>query len=335
MDSIWQQILNYQSYDIISTSYSNRHKKKISAKKINEIASNFIQAREYFLNTQKSSFSVKPLLLYYGVVGLARGIILILSANLTEAAMKQGHGLSTVRWKEVLSTGLVGIKDLKIAISSGTFLELLNATENKSYLKHNSSAVNTMVSYGIPDTGMELSFEELVKLIPDLIDEYQEWSGRPSLLHPLKQLTNIGDNQVKIIIEKTSYYSEDNLHKLFPDAQIEDSSREVHIITSKTKVPHLCQKFRSSFDIGQVYIGENPTVSFSLSTITTFYCLAYYLGMLARYFPSIWVSLDRISKGDRVYPLIQKLLDLIFQEFPKLTVDFLKGPYDFENKVLE
>ena len=72
MDKIWHKLLDYESRDLIERFIETKHQRRASARQVNEISSNFIQAREYFRNTENSNLSVKPLLLYYGVNSLSR-----------------------------------------------------------------------------------------------------------------------------------------------------------------------------------------------------------------------------------------------------------------------
>lgn len=55
------------------------------------------------------------------------------------------------------------------------------------------------------------------------------------------------------------------------------------------------------------------------------------MGMIARYFPTSWISLGRGEKGDKIYPLLLQVLDYIEEYGPKIYWDYLEGPYDFES----
>jgi len=52
--------------------------------------------------------------------------------------------------------------------------------------------------------------------------------------------------------------------------------------------------------------------------------------MMARYFPTTWISLMRTEIGDKVYPFIYRVLDYIYEKYPKQILVFLNSPYDFE-----
>lgn len=56
----------------------------------------------------------------------------------------------------------------------------------------------------------------------------------------------------------------------------------------------------------------------------------FFLGMLSRYFPSIWISIGRTQKGDTIYPLVIKAIEIIDNYFPTTILGFLESPYEFE-----
>jgi hypothetical protein len=57
--------------------------------------------------------------------------------------------------------------------------------------------------------------------------------------------------------------------------------------------------------------------------------------MVVRYFPAIWISLGRQHKGDRIDPLVRRLVTLIQNQFPQIVLEFLRSPYDFEKPTTE
>ena len=62
----------------------------------------FAHGREYFRNAGRSEMSVKPLLLYYGVLSCCRGVILANDPGKKEESLKPRHGLETVDWQHTL-----------------------------------------------------------------------------------------------------------------------------------------------------------------------------------------------------------------------------------------
>ena len=152
--STWYALREFETRDITSRSYKSRHTLDLSATKAREISSNFIQAREYFRNASEADFTVRPLLLYYGVASLSRGLTLFLDPKKRETCLKPSHGLRIYDWVQELSSGLSKIGNLRIRLTSGLFHDLLTSTGNRFYFRHNSSGVNWAIGAQIPPTGI-------------------------------------------------------------------------------------------------------------------------------------------------------------------------------------
>ncbi len=336
MDDIWHKIIDYQTLDLVEDAYYARHGRKPSKTCTKEITSNFIQAQEYFINAEKASLSVRPLLLYYGVLGLSRGLILILESGLSEAAMKPGHGINTVGWQQTLSDGLIKVGNLEIKFSDGTFYSLLEATKNKSYMKHNCGGVNFAIEYTLPAKETRIKFKDLMTCFPDLSHEYNTWTKEEALSVPLGLESVVDDKESQYIIKvrKHPNVTEHKIRKIFPvdDLDIEEQRDKYIVKLSNPSDIFLTQLFDGAFHIGDIWLTKPITESSKLAIIPSLYCASYYLGMLSRYFPSVWMSLGRISKGDCILPLINKLLSLIRDRYPEVIFEFLKGPYNFERK---
>ena len=51
-------------------------------------------------------------------------------------------------------------------------------------------------------------------------------------------------------------------------------------------------------------------------TLVKLFSLSYFLGMLARYFPTHWIAMSNRQTGDRLFPLLRAGSDLVQQRFP-------------------
>ncbi len=109
-DRIWNKLSEFETRDFVERFIKAKHNREASARQILEISSNFIQGREYFLNAQRAGISVKPLLQYYGVSALTRGLILAIDPQASEAAMKPSHGLDAIK----IGENLLPLKTLQI-----------------------------------------------------------------------------------------------------------------------------------------------------------------------------------------------------------------------------
>lgn len=336
MNKSWNTLIQFESRDLIERAYNKRHDRNPSAEFVKEISSSFIQAREYFYNAARADITVKPLLQYYGVLAITRGLVLLLSKGLSASAIKQSHGLEAKGWRESLSNGISSIGSLRVMTGDGMFGELLRATENASYMRANSGAINWRVGYDIPPIGTDLSFEKIVSCIVELHEQYGVWKNTKISYLQLKSL-QVEDDRYRLAL--SSRVEREVLDSVFPPQYCSefkhtygDSGNSV-VEFPKSFEPQFSQLIDDKhFGIGDVYVVQPPDSSTRLNEVSAHYAASYVLGMLARYFPATWISLGRVERGDAVFPLINHLLDIIQTQYPRIILDYLNGPYDFEKK---
>src|SRR5947199_3903104 len=121
MTDSWERLSLYESRDLLSRFYQNRHGGQLSAEKAYEIIAHLAQGRRFFANAQQSSELVRPFLLYYGVLALSRGLILFLDPSSRECSLPPSHGITAEDWQNVLSGGIGKLPDLLLKITGGTF----------------------------------------------------------------------------------------------------------------------------------------------------------------------------------------------------------------------
>ena len=92
MKNIWYYLREFESTDLIISHIKNKYNYQLPKNKANEIASAFTQGREFFKSCQRSDLSVMPILQYYGIIALSRGLILILNKDARENNIKPSHG---------------------------------------------------------------------------------------------------------------------------------------------------------------------------------------------------------------------------------------------------
>ena len=327
MDKIWHNLYDYESKDLIERYIEKNYNRKASKRQIIEISSNFIQGREFFRNSEKSNFSVKPLLLYYGVNSISRGLILLLNPHLSESSLKPSHGLETINWRDYISNN--DIINLPVEIKKGAFYELITETKNKSYLKLNSSGVNWNAIFPIPNLNSRFTLSDLIQTFPDLSIEYNKWTSEN--LHPIKINSFDNENNVyKFNINKYNLNTakiQSTLGNKFEIIKISEFQNHFELIISQDNIPQFTQSINQDpFEIGEVVISKIINENIYLNSLSQFYSLSFFLGMLSRYFPSYWINLNKTEKGDCIYPLFLKSLDIISKEYPKLIAEYLDNP---------
>ena len=334
-DKIWNKLLEFETKDLVERFIKKKHNRDTPARQILEINSNFIQSREYFLNSQRANISVKPLLQYYGVSALARGLILAISPKMSEAQMKPSHGLNSLNWRETLSKK--NFENLTVKIIKGTFYEMLTATSNRTYFKDNSSVVGWKVDFDIPQIDTEIRFADLIQTMSDFDKVYETWAEQKLCFLQFVDFKSYTDlKEYEYTITKPKIDNKE-IAKIFPkehfgEYSIKESDNQIIIRVSDEFVPQFSQRFLDHFNmgIGQIVLTKSVSKNLSLNTLGQLYSLSFFLGMLSRYFPSVWISLGRSEKGDAIYPLFIRAIELIENYFPQTVLEFLEGPYDFE-----
>lgn len=324
-DDIWSQLLFFESSQYAASRFKEFHGGEANAAKLAEIGSSIRQARLFHESFIAADFVVKPLILYYSNLALSRALILFLDAKKREANLAKQHGLGIVGWSEFLNQQSSQFSDLKVKIENGTFLELLEATKNINLVRANSSAVNYHLAYPAPPAGMEVTLDELCRRIPDLGDEYEKWSGSKITAAKLLSVTSKGSD-VEVKIENQKRFSgsdaleEQFLKSIFPKAKSFDLTKQT-IIVGADGLPIISDIIETApFQIGDgiVLPRINDEV---LSNIGLLFALSYALGMLARYYPSHWISLQSLGPKGHFFPYCMRLLDYIGYSFPRMSVD--------------
>ena len=291
--------------------------------------------------------SVKPLLIYYGVLSLSRGVILANNPFKKEESLKKGHGLETDSWQGTLRGGIKDVLELKIRSTDGTFSELVEVCNNLKTMYKFQGPTDTMGSDGHNLGEIKFAADQSLLTLGDLISRlsrtagmYGEITGRPSKMyrgcriasHPpgthfafplvgipseLKILSN-GEN---VIIGSSS--------QIAPGFRQSQDARDTLIFVHQDRPTYELAKRLfpvSHYDSGEFMSvildfpnGDKMTEFFKL------YLISYCLGMLSRYFPSVWMALLRNEKGDFAQPLLSRAIEAIESDFPEKVLHQMTG----------
>ena len=331
----WKAISRFESHDFVAKWYFKAHGREASAAKVEQINACFAHGREYFRNAERSEMSVKPVLLYYGVMSCCRGVILANNPRKKEESLRPGHGLQTVDWQGTLSGGIKNVLELRIRATDGTFRELVDVCWQLKTLHMFSGPTNEMCSTGQPlgdirfaMDGSQLTLDDLISRLLQTGMAYPELTDRPARMFGGARIAS----------------HPPGVHLAFPLVGIPDALRRledgqnVYVGSSNQVTPG----FRQPDDAGDTLIfvrhgDESDLTIFPVShygdegeymvVILDFpnrdkptefikLCLvSYILGMLARYYPSIWTALLRNEKGDFAQPLLVDAVEAIEKDF--------------------
>ena len=346
-DIHWQSLSRFESYDFVARWYQKAHQRRPNAAKVSQINACFIQGREYFSNANASAMTAKPLLLYYGVLSLSRGVILANNHNKKEESLKKRHGLETYDWQGTLKGGIKDVLELQIRSTSGTFTELVEISHNLNtmhkFLGPTDSVGSDGHNLGTIRFATDQSFLTLDDLISRLLGRagpYEEITGRPRRMftgcriasHPpgthfAFPLVGIPSELRKLSNGKNVIIGSSN--QVAPGLLQSDDAGDTLVFVHQDHATYELAK--DQFPVSHYSSGEFMSVILDFANgdkMTEFfklYLVSYCLGMLSRYFPSVWMALLRNEKGDFAQPLLVGAVEAIESDFPKNVLNQMTG----------
>ena len=346
-DIFWQSLFSFESFDFVDRWYQKAHKRKPSAAKISQINACFIQGHEYFSNAALSAMSVKPLLIYYGVLSLSRGVILANNPKKKEESLKKNHGLEPHDWQGTLKGGIKDVLEVRIRATDGTFTELVEVCNNLNTIYKFQGPTDTKASGGhhlgdikFVSDGSLMTLDDLISRLHQTAGVYGELTGRrakafggcriashPPGTHFAFPLLGIPSELKKLADGKNVIIGSSN-HVSPGLMQSDDAGDSLIIAHGDSAAYKVAERlFPVSHYSGgramQVILdfpnGDKMTEFFKL------YLVSYSLGMLSRYFPSVWMALLRNERGDFAQPLLVRAVEAIESDFPENVLHQLTG----------
>lgn len=330
----WATLANYESQDLVRTKYKEVNGGVANAAHSREIRCSVVQARGYFEAAANSDRNVKPLLIYYGVVGLSRALVMFLNQK-REASLQASHGLTAKEWNQVFSPDAPDISMASMVINkSGTLAELASATNHSSHLKNNSSAYNLSYPHGPLPVGKEFNLENLLSRLAEVGQPFTRWKASTNVIRCNMQATS---NGVEFRVPKSQSFislSRFEIDSFFNGTTFafirEDATACVYGgKRAFSQMPSLSDNYTSVFgQIGELVIVKKFADGTELSKPVQMFMISYALGMLVRYFPSRWMSLLGGTAGDACLPTVLQSLDFIERYYPEVILSFFEDKLD-------
>ena len=331
---IWDWLANYESIELTRADYQRRHGRTPSTSHAREITAPFSHARSYFRSARGADATVKPLLLYYGVISLSRGLTLLLMRGRREATLAPAHGLSTKDWGATLSGESPDFSSLKVSMNSaGSYQELAEATNYTTLLEFPGLYKNiSSAKFHALDAGFEVSISDIVSRIPELSDHYKHWREDVRCAEcSIQSASGLADSKEDdrhknhIVFHKSGPRA---IPKTLADLILSESSFRY----DRESVSLLFYKGPATYDSlpgirdfeGNVWVTSCYAGGARLSWICTLFILSYSLGMLVRYHPTQWTSLIRSQVNDAALPTLSAAVELIEREYPATVLRFLR-----------
>lgn len=341
----WERLSLYESNDLLSRFYRERHGRQLAAEKNSEIIAHLAQGRAFFTSARQSSELARPLLLYYGVYALSRGLILFLDTHLRECSLPPSHGIEAEGWQNVLSRGLDQLPDLPLKITGGTFGVLSKATNNVDRCLVHDVPISIPPRYLLVKAGtttietpIRLTIKKVLERVPDLRTIFATTFGSsPKCFKAMLIIFSENTHtDIRILETESGLPDVDDIRSVigisadFPLSSLDEAwpykVKSIFYRINHSSKAELLAKLPplKSDSKGSTYIVESLPNGLDLSSLSLLYLIAYSMGMLARYYPSKWLSLLNSRKGDFAFPLMKAATAVVEDRFPQLVLQELE-----------
>lgn len=358
----WTRLSLYQSRDLLEERYKERHGGTPSDRKCREIASHLVQGGQYFASARDAGDLARPLLLYYGVLTLARALILFADKEAEETSLSPAHGLSAHKWSNVLvgEQPAANIPQLNLRFREGTFSELTKVTRNAEWTEvtwksdmpqlggsTGFSGERGWLAAGTPELvpNSMVTVGDVLGRIPDLAFLYEETIGEPAACYPaeitiLRGPFNMGPNvppkdgevQIVVSMNRLDFPNDTTLMAMLGLDSVRFTSRgKDHLrryrfmveLTDTITGVDVLPPIRVNRHWANYLVAPLPG-GLVLSSMSLLLLAAYAVGMLVRYYPTTWQRMSSIRRGDRAFPLLRATVAHIEHQVPIEVADFFE-----------
>lgn len=310
------------------------------------------QARGYFEAAEAASIAVSPLLLFYGVSSLAKAVVVARSPEYHLGNMGRHHGLSAsqIAQKNVGKAGLTRelMKFEASVEGGGTFLEYAETLSGSFAYKvfdETTGRSNTLKVDAAPATslpGRKFSLGDLLARQPAIRSLYHHAVGsRPLNHYGVSSMRFDGGVTLCNAHFKNDPPAKDlegHIRSHFPQVATclvanSPTGSIIGLLDSECLTfasPQAVPMFPLSADLGMRGSASTSAGYFvapfefgTVSEALQLYVLSYLLGMLARYYPTVWMKLIASGGSDEAFPLCRSAVDLIRERFPVLALEGL------------
>ena len=318
LESAEREIRNYvarlESFDFVSALHEEYHGNPATEGKVRQVNSAFSQGRMYFESGSRAEMGVRPLLLYYGAMALAAGLVVFKSKGEEACNLRPSHGLKPDDWAKCMQRGLGGILDLRVSVLPGTFQAFARTVWHWHAVTvgingRTRPELMDLGSVGMADGKSGVTLGDLLSRSRYTGGGFGEVAGAPDRLHRGHIYLNGGDFLFRPSDEIISGMGWEAIGERFgvevPRFPWGDPNVPVfHCIAQGRPdvMPEMC-------------VVEPFPNGDRLSELVKLYLVSYILGMLARYFPAQWMGLLRNEPGGGAQPLLARATEAIETDF--------------------
>ena len=317
LESSERDILHYvtrlESFDFVAALHKDYHGEAAKADKVRQVNAAFSQGRMYFESGARAEMGVRPLLLYYGAMSLAAGLVVFKAKGTTVHNLKSSHGLRPRAWAESLRQGLSGILDLRISAVPGTFHELATAVWHwhvvevgySTYLKPELMDLGCV---GLADGKSSVTLGDLLARSRYTGGGYGEVANGPYRLH--RGGVHLEGNEFAFTPGNAT------IQKLGVKGAIGRFGGRLRFPWGDPNIPVFhCIERGGTNRRDEMCMIEQFQNGDRLSELVKLYLISYILGMVARYFPLEWMGLLRNEPKGGAQPLLARATAAVETEF--------------------
>ena len=263
------------------------------------------QAESFYEQAKNSPISIKPVLLFYGLIHLIKACILTVDPNYPNSTTVLAHGVSTRKRKKRHYRFIYDeIKVQKNGLCT-------HFSEQMFHVKHLEGEKYKMIELlslvvELHDTFMFIDGSSPV--IP-LIKEHSKWY----IPSEIENCYHIGTSRLKSLLDEKSS-SEINW-------QPETNNQ---LLCFEIENKNIGPPFRHHIDNHLLYLPKNNTTTMILPDLLVHYLILYNLSMISRYETEWWIDLIKTTPNAD-YPYIKSFLEITERKGPIMVTEYLFG----------
>ena len=326
-----QEIVDYigllRSREYVAAFAKQRLSASLQAQHIADIAASFSQGIAYFNSAEQASIQIKPVLQYYGILNLVKGLCGLKKPDGDEQEAINDHGLRRARWNDHLVREVPNFLDLEVVTTTskgGAFQQAISRAWHRNVVDVESmypgppwriTFIQKLGTPGFAEPKSCIRVRDVLARSRYVADTFATVVGESPRIHPVHMVA--GGGQVGI----------------YPAhwARGDPYAERLWIVGSKRtyRSPHSNTEVTATFfpedDVNCPILHEgNELFGWAIEPFTNgdrlaewikLYILSYVFGMLCRYYPSQWLSLVSEYGAPLQGPIIHRTLHAIQQHF--------------------
>ena len=320
----------FRSQEYIAAVARERLPAPLPDRTLADIAASFAQGLEYMNSADQASLQIKPMLQYYGILNLVRGLCGLKYPDDRRSVPVSTHGLTRHSWDSHLTgkkLDLLGLEVVRTRAESGAFARVISRAWHRNVVDAESmypgppwriTFIQKLGTLQLAKPGARIRLRELLARSRYVGDTFATVVGESPKIHPVHIVAGsgqVGLHPVRWSRTDDSY--SDHLKSVGASRTYRSphSHTEVAAIFFSEDDPN-CPIFHEgtnlfSWAIEPLPNGDRPAEWIKL------YVLSYIFGMLCRYYPSQWLTLVSDYGAPPEGPIIHRTLHAIQQHFLK------------------